>query len=209
MTVSQQQIKQWKDRYGNIYAVELRAEEFIFRELTFSELDQLLLRNDLGTAELEEELVRAALLSPVEYDFDKAPAGIISSIAEQVLGYSGITDPKYAKEVLVSERDKAQNTRTMMKAFVLAVVPNTTEDQLDQLTFRELVKQVILAEEIIKVNDLIYGIQREQHLMFDLIDPEEEAEKEQAAREKFAAQRKPGQAPPDDPIARQLMQALE
>lgn len=201
-----EQVEAWKKEYGQIYSASTKKAEYIFREISFAEYDKALEGEGEGSAEKEDELVRTALLYPVDPDFDRIPAGFISSLAEEILAVSGFTDLHVARKILDEARVKTQEVRGMMKSFVIAAMPAYKEEELDQMTFRQLAAKVALAESVIKVNQTAFGI--EAAFKLDLIDPEEEAARHAQEVKKHNAQRKPGTAALDDPIAHKLASAL-
>jgi len=209
MKPSQEQIDAWKKEYGKLFSVTIGSTDFVFREITFAEFDEITaLKDSIDSAETEDFLVKKALLHPKmeDKDFDRLPAGIISSLADEILAFSGATDPKKAKEILDFHRQSSSDVRVLMKAFVLSTMPAYKEEELDHLTFDRLAEKVVLAEQIIKINQATMGIENEVTL--DLIDPEEEQKKVQEQYKKDVIQRKPGQAVPGDPVAEKLAQAL-
>lgn len=201
------EIRRWKQQYGKIFSVSIAGVDYIFRELTFAEYDEVVaLELDEDSAEAEDHLISLVLLHPSIEQFDQMPAGVITSLAEEVLELSGFGSPRYAKQLLEVCREEVSEVRGLMKAFVLATMPAYKEEELDQLTFAELAMKVALSEQIIKINQTAFGI--EIDIKLDLIDPEEEAQKQEEELRKHAAQKKPGQAGYNDPIAQKLAQAL-
>jgi hypothetical protein len=207
MGATPEQIDLWKQQYGNIFAVTIRGVEYIFRQITFRELDTINRKKTSSDMALAEELLFSiAVLYPEEIDYEKIPAGIITSIGEEILDASGMGDKRRMREILFHHRERASDVRTLMKAFVLATMGAYKEEELDDLTFDQLAKKVILAEQIIKVNQSAFGV--ENSITLDLVDPEEEAQQAEAQAAKYAAQKKPGQAGFNDPIAQRLADAM-
>ena len=210
MPHSPEDLAKWKERYGYIYSVSARGVEYVFRELTYAEHDVCInVERNEGSAEAEDKIVEIALLStdPV-VNFDRIPAGVISSLSEEVLELSGFASPRYARSILNEYRETVGSSfRTLMKAFILSTMPAYKEEELDQLTFRKMAEKLVLAEQIIKVNQNAFG-NGETDMKLDLIDPEEEALRQQAEVQKHAAQKKPGQAGFNDPIADKLRASL-
>lgn len=209
MSADEQQIREWKKQYGNIFSIAIGSVDFIFREITFAEFDDVYARQDSSdSAEAEDYLVRLALLYPTlsDEDYDKMPAGVVTSIAEEVIDVSGMGNPKRAKAMLEKHRENNNQVRNLMKAFILATMNAYREEELDDCTFDQLAKKVALSEQIIKINQTAFGVENE--LTLDLIDPEEEERKAEAEAHKHATSKKPGQAGAKDPIAEKLAQAL-
>lgn len=90
-----------------------------------------------------------------------------------------------------------------MKAFVLATISAYTPEDLDALTYSQLAEKVALAEKIIEITQAMHGIPSND-LKLELIDPEEELEKQNAKAAKHDMAKMPGAAGINDPIAQKL-----
>jgi hypothetical protein len=75
------------------------------------------------------------------------------------------------------------------------------------MTFSQLAEKVALAEKIIEVKQSINAIEPTQ-VKLDLIDPQEELEKQKRIAAEHNAKRKEGEAVYNDPIAQKLMGGL-
>lgn len=203
--MDEETIRGWKKTYGQVFSVDARGEEHVFRPLTHREfLDVRALGTD--SAEAEEEIVAATLLHPAKIS-DRMPAGVITSMAQQIMEVSGFGSPAQMKATLEQKRAQiAGNPWSLMKALVLATIPAYTEEDLDNLTFDQLAAKVALGEQIIQIQQSSVGVEHEVKL--DIIDPEEREAQEAALRQKEAAKKKPGTASMNDPIARKLIEAL-
>lgn len=203
---NQEQINLWKREYGRIFSISVRGVDYVFRAITFAEYDEAAAVED--TVDAEDFLVSIALLSPPadSVEFNRIPAGVITTIAEEVLEVSGFGAPRIAVDILEQHREQVLEVRGLMKAFIIAMMPAYRDDELDNFTFDQLAAKVALAEQIMKVHQASVGVDHEVKL--DLIDPEEEAARQAAEVAKHNAKKPPGQAGLDDPIARKLQEAL-
>lgn len=203
----QADIQRWKEEYGRVFSAHLAGIDYIFHALTFSEYEVVERKMDAeGMPEAEEYILSCCLLYPLDVDFDKQPAGVVSTLAEEMLDISGFNNPKVAKSILDEKRERVEEVWGLMKSFVLATMPAYREEELDTLTFADMAYKVALAESIIKVNQAVFGI--ENSVTLDLVDPQEQAPRTQEEAFKHNAQKKPGQAGYEDPIAHKLHQAL-
>lgn len=195
-----------KNKYGNIYSVEIKKTIFIFRELTFKEYNQILHYQDLddsSSADIEDLILQFSIVYPENFDINKIPPGNVSSLAEDVLDISGITSAKLAKRILEEKRIQANEVKNLMKAFVLATISSYSPEQLEDMTFSELAEKVALAEKIIEIKQGINGVQP-NNLVLQLIDPEEELQKEKTRAARHNLSKKEGEAAYEDPIAQKL-----
>lgn len=200
----QEDIKRWKEEYGRIFSVHLVGIDFIFHALSYDQYEEFERRlENEGATEAEEHILSSGLLHPLDVDFDSQPAGVVSTLAEEILDISGFSNPESAKEILEAKREEVEEVWGLMKSFVLATMPTYREEELNDLTFSEMAYKVALAESIIRVNQAVFGI--ENSVTLDLIDPQEE---ESTAQFKHNAQKKAGQASYQDPIAKRLRDSL-
>lgn len=195
-----------KNKYGNIYSVEIKNATLVFRELTFVEYDQILHYQELedsSSADIEDLILKFSIVYPENFDIYKIPPGNVSRLAQTVLDISGITSAKVAKDILEEKRYQANEVKNLMKAFVLATIHSYSPDQLDEMTFSELAEKVALAEKIIEIRQGMNGVEP-NNLTLQLIDPEEEAEREKTRAARHNLSKKDGEAAYEDPIAQKL-----
>jgi len=90
-----------------------------------------------------------------------------------------------------------------MKAFVLATIHADTPEFLDSLTYSQLAARVALAEKIIEVKQAILAIES-TNVTLQIIDPEEEEQKQKQTAARHNASKSEGAASYSDPIAQRL-----
>lgn len=195
-----------KKQYGSVFQTSLKKQQVLFRELTFAEFDQIAqhqVSGDFSSADVEELIIKFSVVYPENLDINNYPPGLISSLAEEILEESGFSSARRAKSILEAKREKSSEVRSLMKAFVLATIPSYSPEDLDNMTFSKLAENVALAEKIIEIKQNINGMQPTD-VTLQLIDPEEELEKEKDFANRFNTSRKEGEAKYEDPIARKL-----
>lgn len=199
-----------KQKHGPLFATSIKGIDLLFRELTFKEFDNIIKIQDGGhfsSADAEDKILETTLVYPDLQILNRIPAGAISSLAQEILDASGFSSARTAKRILEEKRAVAGEVRTLMKAFVLATIHSYSPEDLDNMTFSELAEKVALAEKIIEVTQTMNGLQSSE-MRLDLIDPEEEAEKEKIKAVNYNASRKQGEAAYEDPVARKLWGSL-
>lgn len=173
--------------------------------MTFAEFDRISEHQNAGESneDIEELIIKSAVIYPDDLNLDKYPAGMISALAEEILSESGFADPSKAKSVLDQKRADAAQVRSLMKAFVLATITSYTPEDLDNLTYPKLAEKVALSEKIIEIQQAILAIEP-TNVSLKLIDPQEETEKVKQKVENYNKSRKDGEAKYEDPIAQKL-----
>ena len=199
-----------KLRYGPLYSTTVKGIDLLFRQMTYKEFDRFVTIQEsqgYSSADSEDYILEQCIIYPENFNINIIPAGAVSSIADAILESSGFSSARVAKRILESKREKASEVRGLMKAFVLATINTYSPEDLDNMTFSELSERVALAEKIIEIQQSIYGIEPTQ-VRLDLIDPQEEAIKEQMRAAEYNAKRKEGEAAYNDPIAQKLLKSL-
>lgn len=194
-----------KLKYGSIFETYLKKDLVIFRELTFAEFDKIAEHESLGesSAEIEDLIIKSAVLYPEDIVLDNYPAGLVASLAEEILQESGFASPSKAKRTLDDKRAQAAEVRNLMKAFVLSTITTYSPEDLDNLTYTKLAEKVALSEKIIEIKQNILGI-APTNVVLQLIDPNEEEEKFKDKAERYNKSKKEGAAKYEDPIAQKL-----
>jgi hypothetical protein len=194
-----------KRKYGELYEVGIGSTKVLFRALTFRELDELSIAEDYtSSVESEELIVKQALLYPEYEELEKLSAGIISTLAEEIIEESCFFNIKNGRSKLELEREKANDVRVLMKAFIIAAMPAYKAEELDAQTFAQLANKVALAEQILAMNFATQvsafseGGAAPTLLLID-DDEDEEEERRRAAMHNLT--RKEGAAVANDPIA--------
>lgn len=195
-----------KKRYGSIFSTVLKNKEIFFRELTFEEYDKIVeYKNSesYSSADVEDVIIAAAVVYPDNFNINDLPPGLISSLSQQIVDISGFYSAKIAKGILSDKREKANEVRSLMKAFVLATIHTYSPKDLDGMTFSQLAENVALSEKIIEIQQSINGVEP-TNISLQLIDPEEELEKQKISEARHNLSRKEGEASYSDPIAQKL-----
>jgi hypothetical protein len=199
-----------KLKYGPLYSTVVKGINLLFRQMTYNEFDKFITIQEsqgYSLADSEDYILENCVVYPANFNINIIPAGAVSSIADAVLEASGFSSARTAKSILESKREQASEVRGLMKAFVLATINTYSPEDLDNMTFSQLSERVALAEKIIEIQQSVYGIEPTQ-VRLDLIDPQEEALKEQARAAEYNAKRKEGEASYNDPIAQKLLGSL-
>lgn len=204
--IEPEKLYQLKKKYGSIFSVNLKDQQVIFRELTFNEYDKILEYKNLeetSSFDSEDFIIHSAVVYPENFSLEKIQPGLISSLAQQIMDFSGFYSASLAKRVLETKREKANEVRGLMKAFVLTTITVYSLEDLDKMTFSQLAELVALSEKIIEIKQNINGIES-TNITLQLIDPKEELAKEKRTAARHNLSKKAGEASYSDPIAQKL-----
>lgn len=232
-------IQAWRDQYGDIYTATLGDVDYYFRALTLDEIEHVQNRfvDEPSSAELEDAYVELGVVYP-KINIDRIKAGYVSSLAEQIMYVSGISDVEFTITTLDAERIAlTEDIIGMMKVFVLTAMPSLTDEYLNSLNLKQLIKKVIQSEKILSLQQEVNGIASDGGVQFKIIAVQEEQAKPNKAVNKEELLRRirkderemsnrtintsvleqldehllekaAGTIDPNDPIARKLMGAL-
>jgi len=233
-------IASWRTQYGDVYTCKIGNVDYYFRALTLGEIESI--KNEFidepTSAELEESYVDYGVIHP-DINIDRMKAGYITSLAEEIMRVSGLLDVEYTINELYNTRQVIQeDIIEMMKIFVLAAMPSLTEENLNVLNIKQLLKKVIQAEKILSLQQTVNGIESDGGVTFQIVAVEPEVpvkqakSKEPVNREELLRRirkeekevsgkaanleqldddiltKATGTINPNDPIARKLMEAL-
>lgn len=204
--ISSDLLYELKKKYGSLFQTSIKKQEIIFRELTFAEFDKVAeyqLSKEYSSADIEDFIIKSAVLYPEDIDLDNYPAGQVSSLYEEILEESGFSSPLKAINVLNQKRQQTSEVRNLMKAFVMATINTYSAEDLDNMTYTKLAENVALAEKIIEIKQSILGIEPTD-VKIQLVDPNEQVQKEQDFAKRYNTSRKPGEATYEDPVAQKL-----
>jgi hypothetical protein len=204
--ISSELLYELKKQYGSLFQTSIKNQSIVFRELTFSEFDKISeyqLSKEYTSVDIEDFIIKSAVLYPTDFNSDKYPAGQISSLADEILDESGFSSPAKAIKVLNEKRAQASEVRNLMKAFVLATISTYSAEELDNMTYTKLSENVALSEKIIEIKQSILGIEP-TNVSIQLVDPEQEQKKQKDYANRFNSSRKPGEAKYEDPVAQKL-----
>lgn len=172
----------WKIRYKNVYSASLGGQDYYFRSLTLEEIENidLMVNAEGSSADLEDLYVRTAVLYPLDINWAEIKAGYITTLAEEIKGYSGLGD---ITDIVISLNQSREFLNLdifgSMKAFILSALPQYTEEDLSGFTIQDLIHKVVMAERILTIQQSINGVQSEgvQFQIF-LEEPEQEKKKQ-------------------------------
>jgi hypothetical protein len=187
-----------KNKYGNIYSVDIKNQTVVFRELTFKEYDKILYLKtleDIDSSDIEDIILEYAVIYPEGFDTMTIPPGIVANLSSEILDISGFFSASIAKRILEEKRVEANDVKNLMKAFVLATITSYAPEDLEDMT--------ALSEKIIEIKQNANGMESTD-LKIQLIDPEEEEQKRKISAARHNLSKKDGEAQYEDPIAQKL-----
>lgn len=201
----------WRITYGVVLTATVRGEEYYFRLPTVKEHEAISAKDDDPGSDTELELVETCLLHPDPEILDRRPAGVVTSLSDEILRHGGFVDATTLADQLHQERNRQDDdVKSLMYAFIISTQPTYTVEDLKSRTVPELLSLLVTAEKIIEVRqatqysqDVKFGFQFEQD------EPQPEPEANQGPRPNSGLSPDgtvpPGEARDDDPVARRLL----
>lgn len=149
-----------RKQYPNIYTCEVGGHSFVFRALRLDEITEIDINPDLSSVDKEDLYVEKAILYPDVMPHLKA--GYVTQLSNHIENVSCIGGIDFILSSFNEERISMQNDIVnMFKIFILAAMPNYTEEELNKLTIRQLIRKTVLAENILTLKQSVNGIEGE------------------------------------------------
>ena len=144
-------ILEWKEKYGTIYYLKIGKGSYIFRTLSMAEHSVLLGVSTIVGSDLSDIVLKLCLLCP-RYDekvFDEKLAGEVESVIEAIKKRSGFSE----QDSVITDIDKAREQLGTLENQIVILIckafPHLTLDDVDKLTYAELVRYIALSEAIL------------------------------------------------------------
>lgn len=144
-------LQAYKDQYPNVFAIDIKDQQFILRELTRKEYKRIVDRtygNDYG---LEEMICQTAVLYPEGYDFTiKGRAGFAKTLAAEVIAISGFAHPDQQVEILDYYRADMMNLDSQAETVIQLVFPGVSEEEMQDWTQEMFMRRLARAEWVMR-----------------------------------------------------------
>lgn len=182
-----------------IYEFKIGGFEFLYRPLTIKELS-LPSEKNISSVELEDYYLRSATLYPAVFNWDKMKAGHVSQYVDEILRESGFDNLGAINKMLERHRQAAEtNIITSIKSYIITAMPAYKESDLLDISMDELVRLVVMAEEIITLQQQINGIDTTGFkLVISPVNGQEEPEAKPAPKKQKPKAAQPEQALTDE-----------
>ena len=140
-----------------IFQFEIGGNTFLYRQFTVGELNTLATADDVSG--IEDVFVKNATLYPEDFDFDKIKAGYVLQYADDIIRNSQYQDLGKIAERLEELRALAKiNVISHMKTMIITAMPAYKEEELDLLTYEELLHKTVLSEGILEMQATLAGL---------------------------------------------------
>jgi hypothetical protein len=189
MAIERNVIKRLKREHGKIFATKYQGKEYVFRALNVGELDLVTFK---ASAEHEDRVVEDILLYPEDINIDTMPAGFVAAILNEASRVSGFDTPAEANAIIDQKRDNMNMVIPAIKAFIKAGQPDMTKEDMNKLSFDELLDELVFSEKVLEIISNVTNPTVEA-ITFTMEDPVAKAE-EEATR---------------DPVKERLLEAMK
>lgn len=138
----------YKKKYENIYRLDFEEVSFIFRPLGRLEYAEIALE-ELGEAEMQETVCRAAILYPTDYDYESGLAGIPEVLSENILDASGLKQGQIF-DILMDYRDEMDNFDFQIDSIIHEVYPEYKIEEIESWPVRKTLYYYSRAEWVMR-----------------------------------------------------------
>lgn len=159
----------WKDRYGDVFYVEIGKNKYIFRILLRGEYLKIRDLQDHGLMDISDVLLGMCLLYP-KYDkreFDNRLAGEIDYVVRNIIELSGFSKTDGMLEDIEEERRKIESLDNQILLLICKAFPHLTPQDLDKMNYNSILRYLTLAEAILDVKLSIDKSQNQNKIDFE------------------------------------------
>ena len=150
---SKQDIEKIKSIFGPLHKVTVEGDSYIVRALSIRDLIDLGVFKEI-TFDSEESIVKNGLVFPIDVEISELPAGTVSILSNLILDKSGVLTKESMDDALARAR-KRKTIFTEIYSFICCGFPAILPGDLESLTMDKLMDLVIMAEEILMMQDVI------------------------------------------------------
>jgi hypothetical protein len=140
-------IKEWKEKYEDIYAVNILDEIYYYRSINREEYKEIYIKN-LDTSEYQEQVAILGVLWPEKIDFESA-GGLAESLCTLILDCSYLNSNQ-AKEILNQFREEMLIFDNQADCLIHEAFPEYKLEQIQNFTVRKTLYMLSRAEYILR-----------------------------------------------------------
>ena len=143
----------WKEKYGQVYRIDISNLSYIFRPLSKSEHETIIASRILDPGLYEDILLSICLLHP-KFDslqFDEKLAGDVKALTDAIVKISGFSDPDRLIEDIDAARKSLESLDNQIISVICKAFPSITLQDIGKFTYDDIIKYLVLSESILDV----------------------------------------------------------
>jgi hypothetical protein len=143
----------WKREYGNVYFVRVGKEAYVYRALSRSDHALLIRAQGYLKFDLEDAVLKECLLEPRfnKDEFDNKLAGEVEDLVKKISESSGFSEMERVEKDLENNRSSLGSLENQIVILICKAFPHLTLEDIDNFTYDELVRHLVIAEAILDV----------------------------------------------------------
>ena len=149
-------------KYNAVFFSEIDGQLYSYRPLGRKEYKDILTNENLNDWDKQDEIVKTALVYPVDFDLDECPAGLPEQLCNDIVEKSCL-DPESMVYLLHMNRQEAEQLGSEMACIIAEAFPSYTLDEIESWNNFKFIKTYTQAEWVLKN---IRGVQ----FQFDVLD---------------------------------------
>ena len=155
-------IEETFQKYNAVFFSEIDGQLYSYRPLGRKEYKDILTNENLNDWDKQDEIVKTALVYPVDFDLDECPAGLPEQLCNDIVEKSCL-DPESMVYLLHMNRQEAEQLGSEMACIIAEAFPSYTLDEIESWNNFKFIKIYTQAEWVLKN---IRGVQ----FQFDVLD---------------------------------------
>lgn len=139
-------IREFMATYDNIFFSEIDNEIFIYKPITRKEYKDLTSNIYMSELDINDELCKAALLFPSDFDFDECAAGIPDKLFEDIMLKSCLLNTNDMATLIEINREEADELESQMIMLISESFPNYSYEEIENWDMYKFCKMFSRAE---------------------------------------------------------------
>lgn len=118
--------------HETLYFSEIGGQIFIYMPLSRKKYKKIMSNTELSSFEQEDEICKAALLWPEDFDFDNCHAGIPPALYQEIITKSFLTNFSDMIYLIEAYREEAEELDSQMTCIISEAFPNYTVEEIEE-----------------------------------------------------------------------------
>ena len=141
-----QVVKRLYEEHETLYFSEIGNQIFIYMPLSRKAYNKIIINQELSNFEKEDEICKAALLWPENYDFDNCNAGIPSKLFNEICQKSFLTSESDMIYLLEAYRRESEELDSQMTCIINEAFPNYSIEEIEDWDMLKFTRMFTKAE---------------------------------------------------------------
>jgi len=166
-----EKILEWKEKHWKIFYTRIADIDFIYRQISRKEY-RLISESLQGQLDQEDQTCKVCTLSPSNYNFERGPAGVPSTLSGLIFESSGLTEnsTEAVKETITRYREEMKTFDNQIACIITEAFPQFSIEEIENWPLEKSLWFMSRAEYVI--NELRASIREHGGIVYQSYEPE-------------------------------------